>query len=441
MRYFIKFSVSLTILVCFISCAEKKIHPYQAIVSSDIDNFFNAFDAIHQTTDSLEQLISLRTEFLDKASEGQLAMIAARNYSKQEYLDVILAYPKFWNSIRKNTNDMTPHNEALREGVQQLRNIYPDLESGTIYYTVGAFRSPGTGLNDKILIGSEFALGETTTDVSEFKGVRDHTANYYKIDPKQYLSFLTVHEYVHTQQKDIPDNLLSHTLREGIAEFVAIQAIGKDSPWGAFNYGPENETFVRNTFESQMFNGRSYGNWLWNGIDNLFGHHDMAYYVGYKIAQLHYDAATDKQKAIKELIELDFMDEQAVERLVDGSGYFSAKLDVLYENYQKNRPKVLAIEPFENGSQQVDPSIDEVTVRFTKPLDTLYRGFDFGPLGEQNAMKLTKYLGFSEDGKSVRFQVDLKPNTQYQLQLPSKFVDSDGNAIPPYLIDFKTSGN
>ena len=73
MRYFIKFSVSLTILVCFISCAEKKIHPYQAIVSSDIDNFFNAFDAIHQTTDSLEQLISLRTEFLDKASEGRVS--------------------------------------------------------------------------------------------------------------------------------------------------------------------------------------------------------------------------------------------------------------------------------------------------------------------------------------------------------------------------------
>jgi hypothetical protein len=71
-------------------------------------------------------------------------------------------------------------------------------------------------------------------------------------------------------------------------------------------------------------------------------------------------------------------------------------------------------------------------------MDTLGRGFDFGPLGADNAMRLSKYLGFSEDGQSIRFGVQLEPNKRYQLQFPRKFQDVSGAPMKPYLIDFKT---
>lgn len=422
----------------FLYCKEGTNSIEQEIISTDIANFYDAFDAIQKTNDTTTQLKLLHELFLDKATPGQEAMIAARNYSPNEYVEVMTSFPKFWNSLQENTTDLSSYNDAIIHGVGKLKTLYPELTPSTIYYTMGAFRSPGTGFDDKVLLGTEFALGPKTVDVSEFKGVRDHTAKYYKIDPPKYLSFLTVHEYVHTQQKEIPDNLLSHTLREGFAEFIAILATGQASPWEAFTYGPENDMFVRDTFEAQLFNGRSFGNWLWNSNDNVFGHHDMAYYVGYTIAARYYEQAEDPLQAVKDIIELDFMDEQAVENFVASTGYFTQSLTELYERYKKNRPFVVGIEPFENGDQAVDPSITEVTVHFSKPMDTLYRGFDFGPLGEENAMKLSQYLGFSLDRKSIRFKVNLTPNKRYQLQLPSKFLDSMHNAIPPYLIDFKT---
>lgn len=96
------------------------------------------------------------------------------------------------------------------------------------------------------------------------------------------------------------------------------------------------------------------------------------------------------------------------------------------------------IDPFDNGSQTVSPRVSEVRIVFSEPMDTLSRGFDFGPLGADNGMRLSKYLGFSEDGRSIRFNVQLEPNKRYQLQLPRKFENVSGVPMKPYLIDFKT---
>ena len=48
---------------------------------------------------------------------------------------------------------------------------------------------------------------------------------------------------------------------------------------------------------------------------------DIGYYVGYCIARSYYDAARDKQRAVKELIALPYDSTRAVRELVDRSGY------------------------------------------------------------------------------------------------------------------------
>ena len=177
-------------------------------------------------------------------------MINERRYTTDGYKNSILKRPKFWNSLRKNVKTVDRFSEELKIGIDKLHKIYPNLRHSTIFYTVGNHRSPGTGVDSLILIGSEFALGDSTTIVEELPS---YNQDYYKINPINHLQFLCVHEYVHTQQKPMVHNLLSLTLYEGIAEFVAIKATGQNSPWKAFVYGPENEKKILDKFESDMF--------------------------------------------------------------------------------------------------------------------------------------------------------------------------------------------
>ena len=407
------------------------------IISSDIDNFWVAYDKINATNDTILKRKYLKEHFIDKASIGQKKMFALRNYTPKEYLDVIKKYPKFWTSLRKNTLDFKPHNAEILKGISKLRAVYPEMKNSSVYYTMGAFRSPGTGVDSTLILGSEFALGDLTINTTEFKGDKEHIIAYHNIDPLKYLQSLSIHEYIHTQQNFPVYNILSWTLYEGIAEFIGTHLTEQKSPWSAFKYGPENEKFVKDTYEHQLFDSGNMDNWLWSN-NNQFGHRDLGYYVGYSIAKIYYENSKDKSLAIKQLIELDYEDETEVERIVNSTNYLSGTLAALYKSYETNRPQVLGIKQFKNGSLDVDASIKLVTIQFSKPMNPDRRGFDFGPLGRENAMIMTKYIGFSEDKTEVRFEVNLEPNKKYQLQLPSKFMDTSGLFIKPYLIDFHT---
>lgn len=408
----------------------------QIIVSSDIANFWSAYDAINGTQDTVEQMSYLKSMFLNKASDGQNKMIEARQYTVEEYLNSIKTRSKFWNSIRSNTENLESFNNELKNGIDQLAKIYPDLTHSTIYYTLGNHRSPGTGIDSMVLIGTEFALGDTTTVTHELP---EHNQNYYKINPTDHLSFLCVHEYVHTQQKPMVHNLLSLSLYEGIAEFVAIKATGHESPWRAFTYGPKNMEKVRQRFEQDMFKPNTVYNWLWNSTENEFGTSDLGYFVGYQIASRYYDASIDKKNAIKRLIELDFNNEPNVEELVNSTQYFSKPLGELYEEYESIRPSVIGVQQFDNKSQDVNPEIHEITIEFSQPLNGHNTGVDFGELGKDAFPKGT-LVGrrWGEDNRTWTIPVELESNKHYQIFLTNNFRTDDNIHLKPYLIEFKT---
>lgn len=61
------------------SCKKKESFP-QEIVSSDIDNFWEAYDKIQSTKDSATQRQYLDELFINKASRGQQALFENRRY-------------------------------------------------------------------------------------------------------------------------------------------------------------------------------------------------------------------------------------------------------------------------------------------------------------------------------------------------------------------------
>ena len=106
--------------------------------------------------------------------------------------------------------------------------------------------------------------------------------------------------------------------------------------------------------------------------------------------------------------------------------------------FEDKRPQVIDIQPFENGTNDVNSSIKTITITFSDPMNTRTSGFDFGPLGEKAVLRVQKVIGYSDDGKSFTFEVEMKPNQKYQMEVSRRFTSENGMPLKPYLVDIKT---
>ncbi|MFT6769244.1 MAG: hypothetical protein ACJAX8_001588, partial [Flavobacteriales bacterium] len=126
-------------LIVFCGCAEDQpalntaaiavAHP---IVSEDIQHFWQAYDQVFATNDTLIQHEIIQTIFIDSASAGQQRMMLARNYSVEDYLKSMKEHRSFWNSVRSTTQELQGFNAEIRKGVEAFRAIYPQLSTATV---------------------------------------------------------------------------------------------------------------------------------------------------------------------------------------------------------------------------------------------------------------------------------------------------------------------
>jgi len=429
----------LTIVTILIGCETEK--PSSNIVTNDIANFWIAFDKITATQDSILQHKLIDSLYFQKGTDGLIAIRQARNYTSQDYIDAINSYPKFWNSIRENTLKAEQLSPELEKGIRKFKEIYPDSKPAKIYFTLGALRTNGTTMDSLVLIGSELALADKNTPTNEFPENLSHLRSYFDSEPSKNIVLLNIHEYIHTQQKTtIGNNLLAQTVIEGVAEFLAEKALDINSPNPQIEFGRKNDAKIKAKYTLEMFSPYYY-NWIWNSADNEFEMRDLAYYVGYAICDSYYNNASDKTKAIKEMIELDYNNETDLIAFVEKAGYFDETLNTYKETFENSRPQVIAIETFENNNQSVDPKINEITIIFSEPMNQRFRNFDYGPLGEDALMRIKNVVGWSEDGKSLTLEIeDLSPNSQYQITIGSGFRNLKSIPLKEYLIDFKTKG-
>lgn len=138
------------------------------IITTDIDHFWNAYDKITSTEDTIEQRRYLQERFLDKGSPGLDGIMRARNYTPQEYLQAIRDYPRFWASVRKNTLQAGTLAGELKTGIDKLKALYPDLKPADIYFTIGVLRTNGTVMDSMLLIGTELAMANENIATEEF---------------------------------------------------------------------------------------------------------------------------------------------------------------------------------------------------------------------------------------------------------------------------------
>lgn len=420
----------LTLLFC--SSAQNN----QKVFTSDIDNFWIAYDSIQTTKDSLRQIAFIQNLYIDKGTKGLKAFMAVRNYTAVLWVQLIRLYPKFWSSIRPNTLTAKSYAPEIEKSIKKFKELYPDLKEAKMYFTVGGLRSGGTTMNDMVLIGSEIATGNASTDVSEFPN--KWLESVFKNQQADNIVPLNIHEYVHTQQKGNPHNLLGQAIKEGACDFITELVIGKLLQTNYIVYGREHEAELKDNFKLEMFTD-SYSHWLYNG-SNAKTVADLGYFMGYTICKSYYHNATDKKKAIKEIIELNYADSTAVGIFLKGSNYYTETLNKaeLLKSFEAKIPYVVRLEPFANGDSLVDASIKELKIVFSSSMDKEGYSINNGQRGRDYS-PIVGVIGFSDDGASFTLKIDMKPGHEYEFIITDKsFRSKEGYSLKPYEVKFKT---
>jgi hypothetical protein len=310
-RYFFVFSLLL-------SLASYSQQSRQDVFIDDIDRFWIAYDSVQTTADTIKQIQYIKTLYTDKGTDGLKLFMKLRRYTPELWARVIRQYPKFWKSIRPNTLIVKQKQAEILVAVEQFKKIYPDYRNATIYFTVGALRSAGVAEGNTALVGMELTGGTSSIDVSEFTNKR--IENAFKTQKIDNLVAVTVHEYVHTQQKEEGKTLLGQSIYEGACDFITELVLGAPLTHSYILYGKTHEADLKVAFKKEMFNA-DYSQWIYNGTRAMeMG--DLGYFMGYTICKSYYVHATDKKKAIKDIIELPYSDGEKVEQFLEASRYY-----------------------------------------------------------------------------------------------------------------------
>jgi hypothetical protein len=406
------------------------------IVTSDIDNFWFAFDQINKSSDSLERIKIINELYINKATEGLKGLISVRHYQDYEFISNIINYPKYWNSIRGNSSFILENREQIEKYLNKLKEIYPELKPATIYFSIGAFRTGGTYDGNKVLLGAEFMLAQKNAVLEELP---ERIKNTIKEYAPYNIPLTTIHEYIHTQQKSWENQSIIHLcVAEGVAEFISTLITEKPlSP--PVIYGKQNAEKVLRRYMVEIFRNEDVWNWIWNKNQNELKVNDLGYYIGYEICERYYNNAADKKAAIKDLIELDYNDEEKFAKLVDGTNFSPLTIKEIEIKYESMRPTVKRLVEFENGSKKVSSKLKTITIEFSEPMSNCCRSIDYGEAKGVERLVIKKHIGWSDDKKRYTFEVeDLQPNKTYELIISNFAKEDGGNRIVPYSIKFKT---
>ncbi|MFL5808907.1 MAG: hypothetical protein ACJ749_05255, partial [Flavisolibacter sp.] len=408
----IRFILCSFLLSIFISVSAQNNE--QKVFTSDVDNFWIAYDSVQASNDSLRQIQLIKNLYIDKGTEGLKAFIKERDYTPELWLQLIKKHPKFWNSVRANTFTVPSKAKEIEASLYKLQELYPHMRPARIYFAIGGINTGGTTSGNLVLIGTEIATGNSTTDVSEFPN--KWLADVFHQQNTDNLVAVNIHEYVHTQQNGDSKDVLSQAIKEGSADFITELVMGSPLLNNYLQYGRQHEMELKESFKEIMFSD-FYRDWLYNGggAETVA---DLGYFMGYAISKAYYDRTKNKKKAIKNIIELNYSNPKTVEKFLKKSNYYSEGFNrtELIKNFDNKRPYVVRIEPFNNGDTTINASVKEMKIIFSQSMKPNRFSFSNGDRGKEYS-PVEGIIGYSEDNKIFTIKLNLKADHEYELNI------------------------
>ncbi|MDY3319871.1 DUF2268 domain-containing putative Zn-dependent protease [Riemerella anatipestifer] len=291
---------------------KKELEPEnkKTVQTLDIDHFWEAFDNLKHCKTRKDSINSFQTIYLDRGTDGLKDFIEAREFTAEKFVNQVSNFPKFYNSIRKNTIEAKNSVAIIEDVVNKFREIYPNFKPKKICFAIGLINTGGTVSENFLLIGTEVTTSTKDVDLSEFNNNAYSKVLSSGTDIGQNIKNMVSHEYVHTQQKyslnkdAINCPLLYAILHEGICDFIGELISGSQINKVAHTYGDKHEKQLWTELKNELCN-ESIANWLYNHKSVKEKPADLGYYMGYKIAEEYYKNARDKRQAIIDIIEME----------------------------------------------------------------------------------------------------------------------------------------
>lgn len=269
--------------------------PYSSqIVTSDIKNFYKAFDQALKDTAKAKEIF--REKYFKVGSVGLGDFYLSKIRDEALFAKTILENQKVYASVRSTLQGMDVFKKDIQASFVKFKEIYPSAVYPNTYFVIGRFNSGGTSSNNGLLIGTEVSGRTPATDTSGWSSwLKSWITNFSNIP-------ITVsHELIHFNQNGMKADttLLKYALFEGGAEFVCELISGKtDGDYAAFK-GRELQVWA--DFKNEMLLNR-YNDWL-DAREPKRPRIGM-YWAGYLIAKSYYEQAADKKAAVYDILNI-----------------------------------------------------------------------------------------------------------------------------------------
>lgn len=303
-------TISLTIGILFIStiCIAQSGPPLNRdpravkFVTSDIDNFWRAYDLAAKESDKTKRVAIFQTEYLDKGSAGLKDFLRLRIESAETLVDTIDRMPKYYASIRPQTLQVQLMEKRMRAAFTKFKSIYPDAVFPDVYFLIGITNSGGTTGPSGLLIGTEM-YGKTA------KSPMDELRPWLQVvlSTIDNVPAIVAHESCHYNQhyNTAPDqrHLLGKALQEGACDTIGELISGRNINDHLKDYGRTHDAEIWRDFEADMYKP-DYSNWLYNARTAKDRPADLGYFIGYMITRSYYDNAKDKRQAVYDILNI-----------------------------------------------------------------------------------------------------------------------------------------
>jgi hypothetical protein len=261
--------------------------PGPVIDIEDVSRFYALYDAAggHPTPSQLQQ------DYIDVGSEGLHAFAKLRNITGTRIAEALAKNPKMYSDAKRCMVVLPQVRQRLESAFRKLSELYPEAKFPPVTIAVGRGKPVGVGSPvTGVQIGLE-ALCAT---------------DWLNPSVEDRFVYVIAHEFAHVQQmRDLVDHLhptvLEVSLVEGAAEFIGELIAGGVSYayLPALTKGREKEietAFVADEDKTDL------SKWLYNSSLEKPG--DLGYWVGYRIVKSYYEHATDKRRAIREILQM-----------------------------------------------------------------------------------------------------------------------------------------
>ncbi|MEP2058535.1 MAG: DUF2268 domain-containing putative Zn-dependent protease [Maribacter litoralis] len=282
------------------------------IYTSDIDNFYKAFDLAIKDSNNAKKIF--KKEYFSKGTKGLKDFYKTKIGDVDKFAKFVIRHKGFYKSIRNDITNIDDLKERIYSNFESFKNIYPNAVFPDVYFVIGKFQSNGTISKRGLLIGTEILCR------TENSNTENWNKDILRISMlRKHIPITVSHELVHFNQSKMEsgNTLLFKSIREGSAEFIAELLSGETD--GDYSEFGGKEIKIWNDFKKDK-NKSIWSSWSSWQKANDKSPKNAGYWTGYLICKAYYEKFQDKSKAVLDILSIqnynEFYDKSNVEEYI-----------------------------------------------------------------------------------------------------------------------------